>query len=173
MAVNLTDVLNGEDESTVENIALGVAYAKAIIDTQLLLRVPKTGIQDTENWSGTAYTDPDAVGANPTAKIYPDGTIIGSTDNGKYIKYPNGRIICYGTASVTTTGANLWATATDTLSHELTTVYGTNESLNATVSNQLQGTASTSAGVSVNVWMISASSGITQDIDYMVYGEWK
>lgn len=43
------------------------------------------------DWAGVTYTDPDAVGANPTAKIYPDGTIVGSTDNGEYIKHPDGR----------------------------------------------------------------------------------
>ena len=45
---------------------------------------------------GVDYTDPDAVGTNPTATLYPDGTIVGSTDNGQYIKYPNGEITIYG-----------------------------------------------------------------------------
>ena len=43
---------------------------------------------------GVDYTDPDAVGTNPTAKLYPDGTIVGSTDNGNYTKYPNGDLVC-------------------------------------------------------------------------------
>ena len=38
------------------------------------------------------YTDLDAIGANPTAKLYSDGTIVGSTDNGSYVKYPNGEL---------------------------------------------------------------------------------
>ena len=45
-----------------------------------------------QDWAGVAYVDPDAIGANPTAKIYPDGSIVGSTDNGSYTKYPNGDI---------------------------------------------------------------------------------
>lgn len=45
-----------------------------------------------QTWDGVDYVDPDAVGGNPSAKIYPDGTVIGSTDNGKYIKYPNGEL---------------------------------------------------------------------------------
>lgn len=56
-------------------------------------RVPKTGVQDTEDWEGTAYADPDVVGGatNPTAKIFPDGRVEGSTDNyNRYIKYPSG-----------------------------------------------------------------------------------
>jgi hypothetical protein len=48
-----------------------------------------------ESWNGVSYTDPDAVGANPTAKIYPDGTIVGSTDNGHYTKHPNGNLDYY------------------------------------------------------------------------------
>ena len=39
---------------------------------------------------GIEYDDPDAIGANPQAKIYPDGTVVGSTSKGTYVKYPNG-----------------------------------------------------------------------------------
>ena len=46
-----------------------------------------------QDWAGVAYIDPDAIGANPTAKIYPDGSIVGSTDNGSYTKYPNSMIL--------------------------------------------------------------------------------
>jgi len=48
-------------------------------------------------WAGGVYTDPDVVGSavNPTATIYPDGTIVGETDNlGGYTDYPNGDLIC-------------------------------------------------------------------------------
>lgn len=45
-----------------------------------------------QDWEGVSYTDPDAIGANPEAVIYPDGTIVGSTDNGRYIKLPYGRV---------------------------------------------------------------------------------
>ena len=43
-------------------------------------------------WDGATYVDPDAIGANPTAKIYPDGSIVGSTDNGNYTKWANGNL---------------------------------------------------------------------------------
>ena len=76
-------------------------------------RVPKTGIQDTEDWNGIAYVDPLAVGANPTAKIYPDGTIAGSTDNGSYTRYPSGVLEMNGTGVCTyTSDANLAETIT-------------------------------------------------------------
>jgi hypothetical protein len=56
--------------------------------------VEATAVTNTagQNWAGVAYTDPDAIGANPTAKVYPDGTVVGSTDNGSYVKHPNGRL---------------------------------------------------------------------------------
>ena len=38
------------------------------------------------------YVDPDSVGANATAVLYADGTVIGSNDNGSYVKYPNGEV---------------------------------------------------------------------------------
>lgn len=43
---------------------------------------------------GIPYIDPDAIGANPTAEIYPNGDIIGITDNGSYTKFVNGDLIC-------------------------------------------------------------------------------
>lgn len=60
-----------------------------------------------QNWSGVSYADPDAVGANPTAKIYPDGTVVGSTDNGYYTKYPNGQLVCRNMSSTLLTTVNL------------------------------------------------------------------
>lgn len=45
---NLTDVLNNEDKPTVENIALGVAYAKAIIDKLFKQKVTITPPTDAD-----------------------------------------------------------------------------------------------------------------------------
>ena len=42
------------------------------------------------------YDDPDAVGANPNAVKYGDGTIVGTTDNGSYVKRPDGTLECRG-----------------------------------------------------------------------------
>jgi len=43
--------------------------------------------------SGASYVDPDAIGANPSATLYPNGVIVGSTDNGTYVKFPDRTII--------------------------------------------------------------------------------
>jgi hypothetical protein len=56
-----------------------------------------------EDWRGISYVDPDAVGANPTAKIYPNGTIVGSTDNGSYKKFPDGTAKLFLKSGVLTT----------------------------------------------------------------------
>jgi len=65
---NLTLALQNEDKPTVEDIASDLFT----------------------NDDGVPYTDLLAVGANPTAKIYRDGTVIGSTDNGNYKRWANG-----------------------------------------------------------------------------------
>lgn len=39
----------------------------------------------------STYVDPLAVGANPAAVLYSDGKVVGSTDNGEYVVYPDGR----------------------------------------------------------------------------------
>jgi len=62
-------------------------------------------------WDGIALTtstvpslsDVGIIGDNSSAKIYPDGTIIGKSDNGNFIKYPNGVLECFGiTVQLTT-----------------------------------------------------------------------
>ena len=75
-----------------------IAADGTVTDVRVLSFLDEVNVEATpevkaegQNWEGIAYIDPDAIGANPTAKIYPDGTIVGSTDNGSYIKYPNGR----------------------------------------------------------------------------------
>jgi hypothetical protein len=71
---------------------------------------PTAGSQWIENQRvyavDTNYTDLDAIGANPQATLWSDGTITGSTDNGSYTKYPNGDLFCKvkrsGTLALTT-----------------------------------------------------------------------
>jgi hypothetical protein len=62
------------------------------IQTQVTPEVFTAG----QDWDGIAYIDPDAIGANPTAKIYPDGSIVGETDNGFYIKHANSTMEAFG-----------------------------------------------------------------------------
>ena len=85
--------------------------SSAAIDGSKLTGVSQTtSVANTagQNWAGVTYTDPDAVGASPTAKIYPDGTVVGSTANGSYTKYPNGALECnyIGTTTYTTSTLN-------------------------------------------------------------------
>ncbi len=83
--------------------------SSAAIDGSKLTGVSQTtSVVNTagQNWAGVTYTDPDAVGASPTAKIYPDGTVVGSTANGKYTKYPNGDLECTHVATSTTGAVN-------------------------------------------------------------------
>jgi hypothetical protein len=48
-----------------------------------------------QDWAGVAYVDPDSLGGSPTAKIYPGGTVMGSTDKGFYTKFPDGTLLMY------------------------------------------------------------------------------
>ena len=70
------------------------------------LQVTDEVITQGQDWDGVPYTDPDAIGANATAKIYPDGSIVGSTDNGSYVAYANGKLVMtrYETDTVFGTG---------------------------------------------------------------------
>lgn len=67
------------------------AYTKAEIDSKRVLTTPTVQAEG-QNWAGVVHTDLDAVGANPSSLLYPDGSIVTSTDNGEYTKYPNGDV---------------------------------------------------------------------------------
>jgi len=75
------------------------------VNTDDRVLVTSEVLSEGQDWDGVAYVDIDAVGANPTAKIYPDGTISGSTDNDSYTKYPNGDLIVRINKIATTSSA--------------------------------------------------------------------
>jgi hypothetical protein len=98
--ITSANLVNGTivDEDVADVAASKLTGALPAIDGSALTGVSHTtSVVNTagQNWAGVAYTDPDAVGTNPTAKIYPDGTVVGSTDNGSYTKYPNGDLECW------------------------------------------------------------------------------
>jgi hypothetical protein len=84
------------DINALDVTELGTVTSGNLANTAITGISHTTSVVDTagQNWSGVTYTDPDAVGSSPTAKIYPDGTVVGSTANGNYTKYPNGDLTC-------------------------------------------------------------------------------
>lgn len=77
-------------------VFLAGGKAQYLGDGELATNVmPRTAFPNGVDFTGDGwgYEDPDAIGANPVAKMYPDGTIVGSTVNGSYVKYPNGELI--------------------------------------------------------------------------------
>ena len=110
-----TTLTNTPEWNFIENVNPNNYYTKTQNDNLLADKTKKTAevIQwETDNsqeltWIGATYIDTDAVGANPVAMLYPDGTIVGSTSNGIYIKHPNGNLECRGVStSVTTSNAS-------------------------------------------------------------------
>jgi hypothetical protein len=79
------------------------AELQAALDIAEVAQVaPPLAITENRNdWDGVAYADPDAIGANPTAKIYPNGDVVGSTDYGNYTKCANGNFTWNFVHSVT------------------------------------------------------------------------
>ncbi len=61
-------------------------------------------------WDGlvlTTETSPtlaslNIIGTNPEAKLYPDGSIVGSSDNGEFTMWANGKLECTGASTYTT-----------------------------------------------------------------------
>jgi len=138
-----------------------------------------------QDWLGVAYVDPDAIGANPTAKIYPDGSIVGSTDNGSYTKWANGDLECREIHSISRTvnqvGGYLYSAGSSdgfpdfpiVFSELPTVVVGVNRS-NGAISIAVGGDASTISPCHyVELWL--PSSGVTSSYQYMytAIGKWK
>ena len=49
---------------------------------------------------GIPYVDPQSRGANPAAVLFPDGSVVGGTANGRYIKEANGTVRAFGTKDI-------------------------------------------------------------------------
>ena len=112
--VDTLETANGSGTITSSNpiTVTGALTATTLVgDGAALVGVSRTtSVVNTagQNWSGVTYTDPDAVGSNPTAKVFPDGTVVGSTDNGSYTKYPNGDLVCNRTISSSASANVTW-----------------------------------------------------------------
>jgi hypothetical protein len=96
-------------------MAANISIPKINLRT-LAAQVKDLVLRVNEDWDGKPYTDPDAVGTNPTATIYPDGSIVGSTDNGSYTKYPNGDLVCsdaelLASTAITAASGNIFISA--------------------------------------------------------------
>ena len=72
------------------------------------------------SWDGDVYDDSAFwVGTNPSAKVYPDGSVVGVTDNGNYTRYPNGDLVCRYVSPTTLTtslvGGQIFRTPTNNI----------------------------------------------------------
>jgi len=137
----------------------------------------------TQDWDGVSYTDPDAVGANPTAKIYPDGSVVGSTDNGSYTKYANGDLECYGT-SATITGGDVYGSTglkfnSTPLIIDLPMAFTTTAEMSALSNTTVHTTANSWGDVeifnttSLKGYIWSGQAAATAKLSYIVTGKWK
>ena len=122
---------------------------------------------------GTTYIDPDAIGANPTAKIYNDGTVVGSTDNGAYVKYANGGLLCSDTAVGSAgTIAATFPVAFIVKATVTATVVGGDDAQLWTVSIR-SSTPTSSVSLKVRVGNAGSQSNSTADVHWIAIGRWK
>ena len=151
-------------------IAAADLTRKDYVEAQDLLRVPKTGVQDTEDWDGTSYTDGDAIGANPTAKIYPNGTVVGSTDNGNYVKFPDGTLLQYGDITSSATvflTAPFSATFINIERAVSLAIYGSTSTSTATEKT------TTMTTTSFNYAVVTGTGFVALNLKYQAIGRWK
>ena len=151
-----------------------------ITETKKVEVVAEKIVADVYGWAndGIPYIDEDAIGANPTATLYPDGTIVGSTSNGSYTKFPNGDLECkfrdtLETATNSTNGSIFFGNSptysfpiTFTSTPELTSASWDNNSI--TWCSPSGTTSST-----VNFRVIGGTTGATGAPMYVAKGTWK
>lgn len=137
-----------------------------------------------QNWSGVTYTDPDAVGSNPTAKIYPDGSVVGSTDNGSYTKYPDGTYIMNVETTITSYAWTANGSVYYSLHPILDNVYPMDTNLitprSATIGRNVRGTGVAwtsvrsihSDRVNVCLWQASTSTSGSYYLNIEINGRW-
>lgn len=153
-----------------------------VFNTPIFQEVTPEVVTEGQNWAGVAYTDPDAVGANPSASIYPDGTVVGETDNGKYTKYPNGDLECRGSGITFTMNSlrpSIFGSGSGTVYVGSTTVsfpvvFTSNPEIsdggNANCKGLFSQTISTS---SFEIGAYSTNTGTVGTAQYTTKGRWK
>lgn len=164
-------ITNGSKEFRFDasNISAATERVIAIPDNNGTVQLVTSQVQtEGQDWDGITYIDPDAIGANPQAKIYPDGTIIGSTDYGEYTKYPNGDLTMRRLYS------RVWSTGsyTLTISAPCEITEGLHEaSLSASIGNFEKIGAQSSS----NDWLVGVevSSSASRDVNLTFIGRWK
>jgi len=160
-----------------------------ITETKKVEVVAEKIVADVYGWAndGIPYIDEDAIGANPTATLYPDGTIVGSTSNGSYTKYPNGDLECYlaRTSAGTTPASNgaLWIGASYDWKYPILFIEVANiVSLNAKYKtghdpvscSSLSGTVNTtSTFYGIRSWYAVGNLSCTSSEYYSAKGRWK
>lgn len=132
-----------------------------------------------QDWNGVAYVDPDAIGASPTAKIYPDGTVVGSTVNGDYVKFPNGDLICTSVGISDTANAALgiggvFRGATNVLIFpvQFTASPSASPTMNDT-NTYYWGQIFSPTNSQLGTALFSAVTGVVGKIGYIAKGSWK
>ncbi len=147
-------------------------YQKEDVDKQI------TAINDVisvgQDWAGVDYVDTAAIGANPIAKIYPDKTIVGSTANGKYTKFPNGNVVVRGAFLVANVSGNSTGTVRAhvlplSITEHTASINISNWALSAKLVNTAHSTVGTLSVVVNNAYYLAVSG----TVQYVVRGRWK
>ena len=188
-ALSTVEVGATADQTKSDIEGLGIAASSVTGALPAISGASLTGVSQTtsivntagQNWNGVTYTDPDAVGANPTAKIYPDGSVVGSTDNGKYTKWPNGDLECRRHIGAVPVGtmSNYAGSYRYTVSYTLPCA-STEQHVATAGMNQGNGFWAGGYGnnsfgsIDIVIKSISNQSGLGgADVNYMAKGKWK
>jgi len=134
--------------------------------------------------SGQDLTDVGIIGTNPEATKYPDGSIVGSSDNGSFTKFANGNVTAFniisGTVDINVALGNIYRTSNITApSFPITLTSVESKSYSVTSSNTTNVWNTTSAGDTDTSWDIFrlqhalSSTGVTYRMSLSVKGRYK
>lgn len=149
------------------NNAVDEVGASQIFDAMRKIQTQVTPEVFTEgqDWDGIAYIDPDAIGANPVAKIYPDGSIVGQTDNGEYLKLANGKMFAFGRKDFV-------ASVVEIVTFPVLFVSQAYQAASNRTSNQTSNVLSTDVGSTSQITVFGSISS-TDSFLWRVEGKWK
>ena len=132
--------------------------------------------------TGADLTALNIVGANPYATLYPDGSIVGGSDNGTFIMWANGKLECYVkvTETVALTSASGTIFKASIIYKTFPIVFTARIGAHGSITDPAGGAASvwvsrlydTSTQVGVNL-MSSVSQSVSVDAMITVIGRWK
>ena len=148
-----------------------IIASKDYADEKVLAPLVVGSSWDGDDYDDSAYWVPD--NANSSAKVYPDGSVVGVTDNGNYTRWANGNLEVNGSVVINAV-QNSTSSATPLYPILFTSVAKIDKPYTATAGPNNYDCSALYSGINdVAIYIYSAVATSDRAVIYSASGRWK